>query len=266
MTDRHYRKPHRYKKRKPILRKKFLALCFLILIAACAIFYGLFLWKIFWVEKIIVSGEQKTTKEEIESLVSKRLENAVLFFKTKSILAIDRGQIEKDILEAFPGISEVKISKSFFDAISVQITERTAVVLWCENDRCFLLDNQGVIFEPVSETDSETKLSLTMITKLSLGETFALGQTVIAKDELAQILEIKSQLTETVKIAVDNAVVSDGRLDIETAEGWLIRFNLKGDLDWQMTELKLALEKQISPEKRKNLEYIDLRFSRVYYK
>jgi len=55
-------------------------------------------------------------------------------------------------------------------------------------------------------------------------------------------------------------------LDAETTEGWTVRFNLKGDLDWQVTELRLALEKQISPEKRKSLEYIDLRFSRVYYK
>jgi len=256
------RKPHRYKKRKPIFRKKFLTLGFLVLIVAGAVFYGLFLWKIFWVEKIIINGEKKITKEEIEFLVSKRLENNVLFFKTKSILAVDGGQIEKDILSAFPGISEVRVGKSFFDAISVQITERTAVALWCENDNCFLLDDRGVIFE---EAPIDSGLII-IETAQSPGKLF-LGEMVITEDKLAQILAIRSKLTETIQLSIKKAVLlSDERLDVETKEGWTIRFNLKGDLDWQVTELKLALEKQISPEKRKSLEYIDLRFSRVYYK
>ena len=147
MIDRHYRKPHRYKKKKPLLSKKFLAFSFLISIVVCAIFYGLFLWKILWVEKIIINGEEKITKEEIDSLVAKRLENNVLFFQTKSILAVDGGQIRDDILNTFPGIGEVRVSKRFFDTINVQITERAPSALWCESERCFFLDEEGIIFE-----------------------------------------------------------------------------------------------------------------------
>jgi cell division septal protein FtsQ len=255
------RKPHRYKKRKPIFRKKFLTLGFLVLIAAGAVFYGLFLWKIFWVEKIIINGEEKITKEEIEFLVSKRLENTVLFFETKSILAVDGGEIKNDILNAFPRISEVKVSKNLFDAISVQITERTAVALWCENENCFSLDDRGVIFEEAS-LDS----GLIIIETDQSPNELVLGETVMPADKIVQILAIRSKLIETLQISIITAKVFDERLDVKTAEGWTIRFNLKGDLDWQVTELKLALEKQISPEKRKSLEYIDLRFSRVYYK
>lgn len=262
MTDRRYRKPHRYKRRKPLLSKKVLALVFLVFITAGVIFYGLFLWKIFWVEKIIVHGEQKLTKEEIESLVSKRLENTVLFFKTKSILAVDEGQIKKDILDTFPQIGEVRVSKSFFDAISVQITERVAVALWCKNDHCFLLDDRGVIFEEASLDSGFIVIEIVQ----SLNEPF-LGTMVMAADKIAQILAIKSKLAETLQISINKAKVSsDEILDVETTEGWMIRFNSKGNLDWQVTELKLALEKQISPEKRKSLEYIDLRFRSVYYK
>lgn len=256
-----YRKPHRYKKRKPIFRKKFLVLGFLALVAVGAVFYGLFFWKIFWVEKIVVSGEEKVSKEKIESLVEQRLENRILFLKTKSILAVDGGQIEKDILDAFPGISETKVNKRLFDTINVQVIERTGLALWCKDDDCFLLDKYGVIFEE-APLDSE----LIIIETTQLGELF-LGKNVIAEDKIVQILAIENKLAETSKISIKKAIlVSNDRLDMETAEGWAIRFNLKSDLDWQLTELKLALEKQISAEKRKNLEYIDLRFSRVYYK
>lgn len=257
----YYRKPHRYKKRKPLLSKKFSLFAFLALIAAGAVFYGLFVWQFFWVEKITVSGEQKIAKEDIESLIGQNLENAVLFLKTKSILLVNGGQIEKDILNTFPQIASAEVSKSLFDAISVQITERVAVALWCENENCFLLDGEGVIFEG-APTDS----TMLVIKRGESSGELSLGKVVLEKNKLAQILEVKSQLTENVKISINNAVISDGRLNIETSEGWQIRFNLKGDLAWQLMELKLALEKQISPEKRRSLEYIDLRFSRVYYK
>lgn len=256
----YYRKPHRYKKSKPILRMKFLALGMLALIIVGGAFYGLFFWKAFWVEKIVVSGEQKITKEEINALVEKNLENKVLFLNTKSILKVDTGRIRADILSAFPQIASAEVKKSFFDAIDVLITERTAVALWCESKNCFLLDNEGVIFE-AAPADS----GLTVIESAEPSGELSLGKTVLEKDKLAQILQIKSKLAEA-KIAIDKAVLSDGRLDVETSEGWQIRFNLKGDLNWQVAELNLVLEKQISPEKRRGLEYIDLRFSRVYYK
>lgn len=244
------------------MSKELLALGFLALIVAGAMFYGLFLWKIFWVEKIIINGEQKLAKEEIESLVAKRLENTVLFFKTKSILAVNGGQIEKDILKTFPQIGEVKVSKSFFDAISVQITERAAVVLWCKNDHCFLIDDRGVIFE-----EAPVDFGLIVVETVQSPDEPFLGETVMSADKITQILAIKSKLIETLQISINKAKVSsDEILDVETTEGWMIRFNSKGNLDWQMTELKLALEKQISPEKRKSLEYIDLRFRSVYYK
>lgn len=237
-----------------------MALGFLTLAVAGAAFYGLFFWQVFWVEKITISGEQKIAKEEISSLVEKNLENKVLFLKTKSILKIDAGQIKTDILNAFPQIASAEVKKSFFDAISVKITERIAAALWCENDDCFLLDAEGVIFE-----EAPLDFGLILVETTQSPDGLFLGQTAVAQDKIAQILEIKSKLAEA-KIAIDKVVFSDGRLDVETSEGWTIRFNLKGDLDWQVIELKLTLEKQISPEKRKNLEYIDLRFSRVYYK
>lgn len=272
MTSAYYRKPHRYKKRKPIFRKKFLALVFLALVVAGAVFFGLFLWNIFWVDKIIVSGEDKVAKEEIEFWAEKRLENKILFFTTKSIWAVDTSQIKKDILGAFPQIAAVEVKKSFFDAINVLVIERQSIAVWCQAENCFLLDSEGIIFalsaEALAEAEGippETNL-IKIIDKQGKEPPF-LGDKVIEKEKLAQILEIKSRLAEVAKISIDKAaVLSEERLNVMTSEGWEIYFNLKGDLSWQVTELAVALEKQISPEKRRGLEYVDLRFSRVYYK
>lgn len=257
-----YRKPHRYWKKKPILRGRFLALGFLALLIASAIFYFLFLFETFWIEKIIVSGEKKVMKEEIELLVERRLKNKVLFFETKSIFALNTRQIKRDILDFFPQIAEVKVSRGFFDAVSVEVTEREALALWCQEERCFLIDLEGVIFEEVSP-----EMELFKIGSWQIIDSLALGLTVVTKEKLGQIFEVKSGLAETVKLSItESFLASEERLNVKTSEGWEIYFNLKGDLQWQVKELDLLLEKQISPEKREELEYVELRFNRVYYK
>jgi len=261
MFKKHYRKPHRYKKIKPIFRKRFFWLGILALAVFIGIFYSLFFLEVFQIEKIIVTGEKKVAKQELELLVEERLESRILFFKTKSIFAVDLKQIKKDILSHFPQIAEVEVSRGFFDTVNVAVIERQALASWCQEENCFLLDNEGIIFEQIPEA----KPGLILVkTKPGSAE---LGERVIEKEKLSQILEINSKLATEVKISVKEvSLISEERLNMKTFAGWQIYFNLKGNLDWQLTELKMVLEKQIPPERRDELEYIDLRFSRVYYK
>ncbi len=247
------------------MRKRFLGLGILILIVVGAIFYLLFFWRTLWVEKIIVSGQEKVAKEEIELLVENRLENRVLFFKTKSIFIVDVGQIKRDILNNFPAIAGVEVNRGFFDAIKVVVVERIPLASWCPSAQCFLIDGEGVAFEKAPpETES------LRIEDDQISEEPALGEVVINKTVLVQIFDIRTKLAELAKISIEKAaLVSEGRLNVETSEGWEIYFNLNADIDWQARELAAVLEKQISPEKRGKLDYIDLRFSeinRVYYK
>ena len=260
MVKRYYRKPHRYKRKKPIFRQRFFWPGILVLIAAGAIFYSLFFLEVFQVKKMIIGGNEKIAKEDIESMVEQRLESRIFFLKTKSIFAVDSEQIRKDILDRFPQIAMVKVSRGFFDAVSIVIAERQALAVWCA-DKCFLLDGEGIIFEEVFEANPGLLL---LKTESAAGE---LGREVIDKELLSQILGIKEKTEASAKISVGEAlVVSEERLNMKTFEGWQIYFNLKGDLDWQITELGVVLEKQIPSEKRGRLEYVDLRFSRVYYK
>jgi len=252
------------------LKKRFFWLGILILLILFSTFYFLFFSRTFQVTKIIISGEEKVAKGDIESLVGQKLENSILFLKTRSIFAIDLGQIKKDILGRYPQIAKAEVSRGFFDAIKVELAERQALAVWCSQS-CFLIDGEGIIFalsaEALAEAEriSETGTNLLIVrTESGSGK---LGDSVIAKELLSQVFEIKTQVEGSAGVPVQEALlVSEERLNLKTAEGWQIYFNLKGDLNWQFTELKLVLEKQISPQKRGKLEYIDLRFSRVYYK
>ncbi len=130
------------------------------------------------------------------------------------------------------------------------IRQPQPAAVWCGQE-CFLADKNGMIFKKApAETD---------LVKI-FGKKELLSQ-------IGQVLEIESKLKESLDIEIERAeMVSSQRLDVETSEGWKIYFDLTGDLDWQVQKLGLVLEKQITPEKRRNLEYVDLRFSRIYYK
>ncbi len=146
MTRIRYRKPHRYKKKKPLLKQRFFWLAVLIVLTLSSFFYFIFFSKIFQVTKIIISGQEKVAKGDIESLAGQNLENSILFFKTKSIFTVDLGRIKKDILARYPQIAKAEVSRGFFDAIKIGISERQASAVWC-GQSCFLLDGEGIIFE-----------------------------------------------------------------------------------------------------------------------
>lgn len=237
---RKYRKPHRIKKKKPIFRRRFFRLGILISVMFGGLFYFLFFSGTFQIEKIIVSGVEWAP--EIKLLVPR-----------KNIFLIDTVKIREDILNNFPQIAEAEIKRAFPDAINILVTERIAVAVWCEGGNCFLIDRQGVVFEKAPP-------------EIDLIKIFEEKES-ITQEKLSQLLEIQSKLKKVLDISITEALfVSEQRLDLKTSEGWEIFFNLKGDLDWQITELRLILEKQIPPERRGELEYINLRFKRVYYK
>ncbi len=84
---------------------------------------------------------------------------------------------------------------------------------------------------------------------------------------MSQILKIKNVLEKEMGINTEKFTLKNPeRLNVKTTEGWEIYFDLSGDIDLALTKLHLLLEKEISPEARKDLQYIDLRFTKVYYK
>jgi len=252
-----YRKPHSYKKKKSIIRNRFFWLAILAKGLIIFLFYFFFLSDTFQVKNVVISGENKVPREDIESLVEGNLENRFLFFPTKTILLVSLKNIEEEILNNFPQIAKTEIKRSWPDTINVLLVERKGIANWCESDKCFLVDNEGIIFEELTEA----KPGLAIITKPGLAR---LGGRVIEPENLDKILDIDSQMKTDFKVLIKDFVVnSEDKLTANTQEGWQIYFNLQGDLNWQITKLRAVMEEKFPPENRGNLEYIELRFGNL---
>lgn len=287
-----YKKPYRTKKRKSIIRSilysRFFWLSYLVLIILGVVFYFVVFSSFFQIKEIRISKNIKVPTEDIKNIVSSQINKKIFFFDTKSIFLANLQEISKKILEKFPQIAEADLKRDFPDIVTVKIEEREAIGVWSQNSNYFYIDKEGIIFDPVRndisngvEKESRDLLSaLPNFASQNLGESaqilrikdlfssiesLQLGKKVIEKEQLNQILKIESKLRNDLKIPFrEISIISEKRLNTKTSEGWEIYFNLKKDIDWQLTELDFLLKERIPPDKRRNLEYIDLRFEKIY--
>jgi len=266
VKKKYYKNPYRIKRKKSIFKNRFFWLGILFLIMTGGLFYFLFLCPFFDVKEIIISGNKEVKKEEIENLVKEQIQTDFKFSKSKNINLIKLNEVDKILLENFPQIAGVSSKKELPDAIIIEIEERKPAVIFKQNNNWFFADKEGIIFRQINdEVATQTAGQITIIQNSLLTKDLKLGERMAEKEIISQIIDLEPKLKEDLKIPLEElTIVSEERLSAKTSTGWEIYFNLKGDLNWQISKLKAVLENRIPPEKRGNIDYIDLRFERVY--
>jgi len=231
--------------KKPIYKKGvFWFLIFLPFVFGGLIWFFLFS-DFFLIKKISVPEIEG--KEEIKNLLLSNLKEN--FLKRENILFFNSQKIESKILNSFPQIKLVKISKKLPDEISIELTKRTPVFSFC-NQNCYLVDDEGVAFkEKTNENLFEVKEE---------GKEVKIGEKVLSKEEIEKILKIKKEV-ENLGIFCEKVLISEEKVEFLTKDDWKLIFSFEKDVDFQLKKLKVAWEK-LEEEKKKNLEYLDLRF------
>lgn len=267
-----YRKLAKKKRQKSLLRNRFFWLVVLFLVVVSGLIYFFIFGPVFQIEKIDVFGCQKIKREDVLAVIERQVNKKIILFQTKSIFLPILGKTKEIILENFPRVEKVIIKRNLPDGLAVEIKEREPRLVFVFGEDYFFVDGSGIVFEKVGWEVAKNFLQI----KSELFSISNFGEKIIEDELLEQIFRIESELKNNLKIGLEGTVILGDRLVVRTLEGWEIYFSpapappsaagAGEDIDWQLTELKVVLEKEIPPEKRRNLEYIDLRFSRVYYK
>ena len=252
-----YKKAHRAKKKKSIFRNKIFWLGLLFLIILGTAFYFVVFSPVFKIKEIQISGDMKISVEEIRNIILEQIDKNYL---KKNIFLVSLKEINGAILEQFPQVARITLDRSFPNVLAVVVEERKPIAVFLQGEDYYFIDNEGIVFEKISEMPSQM-LKIKNSTWIS---DLGLGKETLNKEKLGQILKIEAKLNDLEISPREVSIISDKRLNVETSEGWKIYFNSKEDLDWQLTELDLLIKKRIPPDKRKNLEYIDLRFEKIY--
>jgi len=158
-------------------------------------------------------------------------------------------------------IHEVNVKRKLPDKLKVVVKERKPVAIFtgeaspAGRQENYLIDKRGVLFE--ATTSDESFL-------ISNHKKPKLGKQVVDEKTMDKILTIQSKLEEIKFTKAE--LKSETRLDLTTQAGWKVYLDLSKDWEWQIKRLKISLEREISETEWKELNYIDLRFDKTYYK
>ncbi len=258
-------------KKKAIKRKRFVRSRIFFDIVLAFLFIGtliyfLFFSKVFQIKDIQIDTFTEASKESILKVVNEEMQKKFLyFFQRDSFFLLHSKEIENKIFSTFSLVSKVEVKRGLWGSVFVEVKPRIAQTIWCFNEGkdCFLADQQGVIFkqlEPFYAPEND------LVFVNSENPTKAIFREACSSSSLERILETKNVLNSLGIFNPTFIEKASGFLYVKTIEGWTIYFSPKQDLASDMLKLKILLGKEISLEKRKTLEYIDLRFSKAYYK
>lgn len=260
-----YRKRHvknkvyRMRPKKRFYKNPAFWIIFFVILFLFAGAYLILFSPVFQVKNIFISGNEKTAAKGIRDFVYTNI-NTVF---SKSIFLVDSDDLQKKILERFPVIEKIAVNKNLPHTILLSVSERKPVGIFCASE-CFLIDQNGVAFEPAIGSFENFSVVRTTVEN---GEVF-IGKKVAEKNIIFAILQIEKNLLENFNIDLKEALISSpSRIEVKTGEGWQIYFNSDSDISTQTAKLNALLNSDVFERGRKNLLYIDLRFEgKAYYK
>jgi len=291
-----YRKQYRVKKKKSILKNRFFWFIILFLILSGGIAYLVLFAPFFQVKAVEIINSDKVSTEEVKNIVENKINKKLLFFPTKSIFLVNSNEINKIILEKFPVIDSIDFKRVWLNKIYLEIKDRQPLGIWCKTETdCWYFDKEGVVFERVQDLSIQTL----KIKNFNFQAEVNLRDKVINQELIGKIQKLNSKLNDDLKISIAEFVIAGvDRINVKTSPSIIVSavepvldekstedekttdkkdleinsgnyelyFDPNSDLNWQIIELSMVLEKEIPLEKRGDLEYIDLRFSKVYYR
>jgi len=243
------------RKRKSVFRK---FLVFLWAVFALAVFIGI-LWGLnyfynsdyFKVKYIEVANNNFYSSDEIESYLET--------VKGMNIFEVDKKQVESSIESNFHRIKTAELQKVFPDKLKIVITERLPYIRISYKNKIFLIDEEGIFMEDITEVNENYK-NLVLVND-SINYMPEIGD-ILAKKNILSIGQIFDSMSKELKSIIESAGVtkdSFGDIFFNTSNNKKI---LYGDAS-EMTKKNLILEQILKDIENEGISYniIDIRIT-----
>ncbi len=116
----------------------------LTIILAGAALYGAASSPVFGLDRILVDGASFTPESEVRAALG--IPASANLFRLSTVEPTER-------LLALPAVRHAEVAVSLPGTIRVQLTERTAILVWAAGERRFLVDRDGLLFADLAEVD-----------------------------------------------------------------------------------------------------------------
>jgi cell division septal protein FtsQ len=236
------------------------------------VLFVLFFSDLLLVNEVKISGLDRLEEAPIRDISNQKIEGKYFnFMKKNNLILFPQNSLEQELLEKFKRIQTVSIKKHFPDIVELAIEERKFVMLLCESEKCYLLNEEGMPYPAENFTQEElAQEDLPVLRDLS-GARIDDENAPLKEDFQKFAVELGERVWEDVGIRLKQSYETPSRmsgdLKAETEAGWKIYFSEEAGMEREILMLRVVLEQKIEKERQKDLEYIDLRIAnKVFYK
>jgi len=246
----------------------------LFIVLFLGLFYFLFFSEWLQIQRIVIEGNKNTDKKLILDSVEPYLHKKVLaIFPSNNFFWVREGSIENEAKSNFRRISEVKIKKEFPNTLILQIEEKKAVLLFCNEKGCLWVDEDGASYNQSSYSEAVADSTDVVIVEDSSHSDLVVGQGITDSVYVSFANDLWRGFPEKTGkelLKLSTPIPSAREIRAETKEGWMIYFDVDSGIERSMNLLSEVLgqiKEKEGEEKAKCLDYIDLRVrDRVFYK
>ncbi|MEI7890739.1 MAG: FtsQ-type POTRA domain-containing protein [bacterium] len=245
---------------------------YLLLISFIAVtIYIVFFSPYLKISNIVVAGAKELDNAQLQAVVGVSLDGKYLgIIPRNNFLFISQGKVEKILSQNFKKIKTIKVSKRFPDSVDINIEERNALLVWCSNEKCFMLDENGIAYSEADFSSQELiQNNLLQIVDKS-GKEVEIGSDIVDFSYEQYMLGIKDQLAKIGFEIIDQYFTPSRmaqEINVKTSQGTEFYFSTQYSLEGAMKTLETIFKKEITGDKKNNVAYFDLRNeNKVFYK
>ena len=279
--------------------------CLALLILLAALLYLMFFSSLVGIKKIQITGLSRVNIGDVERLALKQSgQNRYWLFKQQNLLIFDSHTFTRTLADIYH-FKEIKIKKSLFHTLKINLAEREYRYLWQEKDKYYYIDQDGYLINELildlppalisSEVPATSSTSTVLATTTAVAEDYYFKSTleaakIASNNSYPIIVNVGAERFTGDRVDIDQVYlefagkINDGiknepeltvkyfliDKDFNTIKaildsGLTIYFSTKEDQDNQINNL-MVLKKEKSNFNKLIKKKIDLRYGdKVYY-
>lgn len=224
------------------------------------------------IERVYVYGNVAVSTEDILSLIRVKLDGNYLYaFPRHNVLLYPKDDIASSILERFPRLATASIGFRDFQSISIEVTERRSLGIWCGNSPeekgdCYFLDGEGLLFAKAPKFSGNVFLEYYG----HISSSTPLRANFLSKEELQRTKYLLHELERLELVARSFYARGETTREIKFGSGGKVIFESTKDYGSMLRDLEALLQSEPFKGFDRNsfaLDYIDLRLgNKVFYK
>lgn len=131
------------KKGKKIYKILLILSLIIILVFISWLIYG----KVWQIKKVDILNAKHTDIEILKNDIDSFLKQKSFFvIPNDHIIFLSKNKLENHILNTYPSVEEISVSKNFDKEIIIKIKDRKAMGVWCDQN-CYFFDDEGILFK-----------------------------------------------------------------------------------------------------------------------